>query len=195
MQINKHFDSKAQRYSSERSKGLLGRKVKREMDLVMNTLDVKKNEVILDAGCGSGDYCQLIKGRGGIPYGVDFSQKMIDVLLAKGFKGEVQDLDNLILNKNFDKIVSSGALEFVKSPIRTLRNLYNHLKFNGKVVLLIPSTYPGGWLYKLYHLSHGICVRLFSKREIIKLMKRAGFNMISVKKVDNVNCYVVSGTK
>ena len=77
-----YFDKEANYYTEKRNNGLLSRFIKKEKVSVMGLLNIEKDEEILDAGCGDGDYSISIKNTGGIPYGIDISPQMIEKYLT-----------------------------------------------------------------------------------------------------------------
>ena len=98
------------------------------------------NEVVLDVGCSTGHFMDLVKGKTKKIYGhelsrveVDFCQKNLglDVSnepLAKRFKPET-----------FDYITMIFVLEHIAEPVSFLKELKTFLKPNGKFVILVPN--------------------------------------------------------
>lgn len=180
-----HFDKEANFYTEKRNNGFLSRFVIKEKISVLLLLDIEKDEKILDAGCGDGDYSISIKSAGAIPYGVDISSQMISKYLSLGFDGKVDDISTMKLNNNYDKILCAGSLEFVSSPRKTIKNLSSHLKKNGFIVLLYPRNTLGGALYKIYHLIiNKINIHLFSKSYVKELASSNGLMITDYKKSD-----------
>ena len=155
---------------------------KREKECVMQMLSPQPGETILDAGCGSGFYSIPIKERGAEVLGVDISPKMVEAVIKSGIKAEVHNLQTLNLGKKFGKIVCAGVLEFCEDPQRVIENLKNHLNEQGFIVVLIPSFSLGGLAYKLYHLSHGVHVTLFSLGRIENLLNKSGLKIVAMGK-------------
>ncbi len=190
MKADEYFDKKADDYSKDRSKGFLGGIVNKEKEFVLRFLDVKKGETVLDAGCGSGDFSLLVKQRGGVPFGVDISKNMIEVLKKNGFDGCVADLESLNLNKKFDKIVCGGAIEFTTDQVRVFKNLRDHLNENGFIVLIYPRKGIGGYLYRIFHLIHGLNIKLFSPKDLKKIFDVSDLKIDDIRKTDFI-CGVV----
>jgi len=182
--VKTHFDKHARQYDTHRTRGLLGAIVKKEQHIVLYHLDTKPKEHILDAGCGSGYLSLLIKQRGGIPFGVDLSPHMINQLHKHNIDGAVQNIETLQLNKTFNKILCAGALEFAHNPSLVIKGFSEHLKKNGKLVILYPRPSIGGFLYKLYHLLHGITITLFSTQHMRSLLQQSGFSLEKQHSVD-----------
>jgi len=189
-----YFDSKANSYNLERSSGFLGKIVDKEREAVMDALDLKKGESVLDAGCGAGYYSMEIKKKKGDPYGIDISPIMIKHLKANGIQGHVENLDNFDLERKFDKVLCSGSLEFTKNPKNVLKLMAKHLKKEGKFVLIYPRFSIPGLLYKFYHFLHRFNITTFSSKEMKIMLKKAGFKDIKDKKVDFL-CSIVIATR
>ncbi len=184
MKANEYFDSVAQTYNKNRTSGIHGYFANKEMKLILKMLDVKKNEEILDAGCGSGLYSKIIKDLKGIPYGIDLSKKMIENLKKNNIKGEVANLENFNLNKKFDKVLCVGAFEFLQNQENAVKSIKKHLKKNCEFILLYPRRSLFGIIYFMYHfILHGIKIKLFNKK-LISLLEKNDFNIIDLKKAD-----------
>ena len=185
--LTDYFDKEAEVYTERRNNGFLSRLVNKEKVSVLGLLNIEKNEEILDAGCGDGDYSVSIKDQCAIPFGVDISSSMIDKYLSLGFDGKVADISTMKLNNYFDKILCAGSLEFVFSPNKAINNLCAHLKENGIIVWLYPRKSFGGYLYKFYHLiKNNIGIHLFSKSDIEYIINNNNLKIIDIKKPDFV---------
>jgi len=194
MKTKDFFDAKADNYATSRATGFLKKHIDKEKNCVLELLDIKEGEHILDAGCGDGYYSILIKKAGATPFGIDISEKMINGLEKHGISGKVADIENFNLNTEFDKVLCSGSLEFLSNPADALANFNKHLKVGGAVIMLYPKKSFGGFLYKLYHKTHGINIKLFSHGEIVKMLGAANFVAISCKNA-NIVCNAVRAKK
>jgi trans-aconitate 2-methyltransferase len=109
---------------------------------VLARLQLRGNELLLDAGCGTGRLtAELLEG---VPHGrvvaLDLSQNMLRSArehLQPQFGGRAQvvaaDLNHLPFENAFDGIVSTAAFHWVLDHDRLFRGLYRTLR-------------PGGWL-------------------------------------------------
>lgn len=165
----RYYDRMSERYTQERDKGFLGLLVRRERRAIAAMLEVRPGETVLDAGCGSGDYSQLILELGGIPFGVDISAEMIRIYKARGFQGSQADLASLELNTKFSAILCAGPLEFVPAVGQAVASLTRHLEPGGRMLCLLPRRNIMGALYWLYHRLNGLNIHLFSRRSIARL--------------------------
>ncbi|MEK6955273.1 MAG: class I SAM-dependent methyltransferase, partial [Nanoarchaeota archaeon] len=188
----KNFQDVSSDYDSSRSSGFLGKHVNKERKLVLEFLNPKKNDVILDAGCGTGFYSLYSRSKGASVIGIDSSQTAISVYNSKGLNGFIGDIENISFDKQFNKILCAGALEFTKNPSKAISCFSKSLKKNGIIVLVYPRNNFFGILYKLYHLSglyfipYGklklskpVNIHLFSNNKISSLMENNGFKIIN----------------
>ncbi len=201
----KNFDSLNKNYDRIRSTGILGWHVRKERKLAIKGLDVNKGDTILDAGCGSGVYSEIIKKSGGIPFGVDSSENMIKEYRKKGMKGIVCRIEDISFKNKFDKLICAGALEFIEDSDSAVRALHDSLKKNGIIVVVYPRNNFFGILYKIYHLSRlssmpyflfkkntGIKIKIFSKEKINKLFEMNKFKVIWNKKANVLTSVLVA---
>ena len=90
---------------------------------------VKKNDVILELGCGVGNHVikqsKIVKKKGLI-FAIDYSNKSLNTLKKNLNTNNIKtkcismdDVPKYLKNKNiyFDKIISSYALYYAKNPI------------------------------------------------------------------------------
>lgn len=114
---------------------------------------IKKNDKILELGCGRGNHVvkeSKIVGHNGFILGTDLSNKSLNVLKKRIFTKNVK-LKNIDLDKTsnylekkkfkFDKIISSYALYYAKNPIKVIQDCSNYLKPNGCFLITAPC-YP-----------------------------------------------------
>lgn len=182
MNVRQYYDNRASGYDLDKTGGFLSRFVKHEKAILMSFLDVKTGDTILDVGCGSGFYSRLIRERGGEPFGVDISQGMISAYRTEGFDGAVLDIAEAPVRRIFNKVFCGGSLEFTSSPERSLKHMSESLEKGSLFVLLYPRLNAGGLMYKLYHLTHGIRIHLFSDRKIAGLLKNSDLEILKLEK-------------
>ena len=114
---------------------------------------LKKNDTILELGCGRGNHVikeSNIVGSNGFILATDLSKKSLNVLKkkvsSKNIKIKQVDLDKTskFLSKEkfkFDKIISSYALYYSKDPIKVIKECSKFLKSNGYFLITAPC-YP-----------------------------------------------------
>jgi trans-aconitate methyltransferase len=103
---------------------------------VLELLDVKPGERVLDLGCGTGYLASQIKAQGAEVIGADPSPEMI----AKA-KFTYPDVDFVVasgadfrFDEPFDAVFSNATLHWITDADPMIRNVYNHLKPGGRFV-------------------------------------------------------------
>ncbi|MFC4323117.1 class I SAM-dependent methyltransferase [Litchfieldia salsa] len=104
-------------------------------DLV-NLLNPKKDEKILDIGCGTGDLANRLHQLHVHVVGIDKSENMVCQASAKYPNIEFKVIDVLDLNykEEFDAVFSNASLHWVKSPKLALQCIYHGLASGGRFV-------------------------------------------------------------
>ena len=101
---------------------------------VVDLLDPKKGEKILDAGCGEGTLAVEIERRGAKVIGVDMSAEMIEQCQAKGIEAYVGSVTDLPYEEAFDAVFSNATLHWVKDARVAVHNIASSLKSGGRFV-------------------------------------------------------------
>ena len=115
---------------------------------ICRELKIKKGDLILDAGCGTGNLSLMMKNKGAAVIGIDNSSEMLEILKNKdaGIKTILTDLTGkLPFPENyFDKIVSNNVMYTISenNQVPVFREFYRVLKPNGLVLLVDPNK---GW--------------------------------------------------
>jgi len=113
---------------------------KYENELLLELLQPRPDELILDVGCGTGIFTFSILGFGPRITGLDISCPMLmkAQLKAKGFpfRAVAGDMRHLPFgNGCFDKAVSMTALEFIEDGKQAVNDLFRVTKKGGVVVV------------------------------------------------------------
>ena len=105
-------------------------------DLV-EVLAPKKDERILDLGCGTGYLTNVIANSGATVYGIDNSLEMITKAMAAypqiAFK--VQPGEEFHFDQHFDAIFSNAALHWMLEKEKVIDCMYRNLNRTGRIVL------------------------------------------------------------
>jgi len=103
---------------------------------VLELLDVKRKERVLDLGCGTGHLTQQIHERGGIVTGIDSSPEMIwhakETYHDVDF--EVADGTDFHFEKPFDAVFSNATLHWILNADAAIKCVYENLKPGGRFV-------------------------------------------------------------
>ena len=103
---------------------------------LLQLLNPKPNERILDLGCGTGDLAEQLFKNGAKVIGVDKSPNMVAQAANKypHLNFFVQDAARLQFANEFDAVFSNATLHWVKSPKLALACIYKSLKKGGRFV-------------------------------------------------------------
>jgi GT2 family glycosyltransferase/2-polyprenyl-3-methyl-5-hydroxy-6-metoxy-1,4-benzoquinol methylase/tetratricopeptide (TPR) repeat protein len=144
---------------------------------------------ILDIGCGAGRLGEVLKQRQQatvigvetVPAAAKQAQARLDDLFE-------EDIESLQLSDRepFDVVVCADVLEHLKNPLAVLRKIHHWLKPNGRVVISLPNVQhhtvvrgllEGHWTYEPAGLLDETHLRFFTRREMEKMLFRAGFEI------------------
>jgi ubiquinone/menaquinone biosynthesis C-methylase UbiE len=143
---------------------------------ICNELDIKPNDLILDAGCGTGNLAVKIHEKGANVIGLDREFSGLVYYKTKDSNANVVQatLTEPLPFKNncFDKIVLNNVIYTIDVNLRyhLLREFYRILKVGGKIVISNPKEHPKPINIYLAHIKKGYHLwGLF--RLIINMMK------------------------
>jgi trans-aconitate methyltransferase len=103
---------------------------------VLELLDVKPSERILDLGCGTGYLTQQISDLGAEVVGIDYSPEMIQQAKQNypDVAFSVADASKFSFTEPFDAVFSNAVLHWVKDHNAMMKCVYNSLKPGGRFV-------------------------------------------------------------
>ncbi len=103
---------------------------------VVDLLDPRPGERILDAGCGDGSLTTQLAASGASLRGVDASASMVAAARARGLAVDHADLAELSYNAEFDAVFSNAALHWIPlaSQPAALACLHRSLRPGGRFV-------------------------------------------------------------
>jgi trans-aconitate 2-methyltransferase len=106
---------------------------------VLSRLDLRGDEVVLDAGCGSGRVTQALRQR--LPRGrviaVDQSPSMVDAArrrLGAGADVRAADLLELELQEQVDAVLSTATFHWIADHDELFRRLHRALRPGGRLI-------------------------------------------------------------
>ena len=101
---------------------------------VLELLDPKPGERILDLGCGEGSLTERIVAAGATVVGADTSEEMVASARARGLDARVIDAERLPFDGEFDAVFSNAALHWVRDHDAMLAAVLRALKPAGRFV-------------------------------------------------------------
>jgi ubiquinone/menaquinone biosynthesis C-methylase UbiE len=158
------------------------------LDTLVDLLEIKPNDLVLDAGAGTGNLSLKIKEKGAVVVALDSSIEGLDMISLKddSIRTVLHDITKVLPfpDNYFNKIVSNNVIYTIDQNQRpfVLKEFRRILKSNGKIVL---SNVIKGWrpidIYK-NHLNRDYkklgFLRLFYKifKMIVPTAKMFYFN-------------------
>lgn len=101
---------------------------------VLDLLDPRPGERILDLGCGDGVLTARIVARGAEVLGIDASESMIAAARARSVRAEIDDAHALRLDRAFDAVFSNAALHWMTDPDAVIAGVTRALRPGGRFV-------------------------------------------------------------
>ncbi|MEI3605748.1 class I SAM-dependent methyltransferase [Pseudogracilibacillus sp. SE30717A] len=103
---------------------------------ILELLQPKEGEEILDLGCGTGDLSKEIAKTGAVVTGIDASSEMIKKARVKfsGLNFHVADAVDYRREEKFDAVFSNAALHWMKQSEKVVKTIEQVLKPNGRFV-------------------------------------------------------------
>lgn len=101
---------------------------------VVDRLDPRAGERILDLGCGDGVLTEAIASRGAQVVGVDAAPDLVAAARARGLDAHVLDGQALLFDAEFDAVFSNAALHWMLDPDAVLTGVRRALRPGGRFV-------------------------------------------------------------
>ncbi|RLI98932.1 MAG: hypothetical protein DRP00_00670 [Candidatus Aenigmatarchaeota archaeon] len=148
-----------------------------------------KKSPLLDVGCGDGSFLELAAKKGIECIGIEISKFAVSLCKRKGlrvFHRAIEDLENLMSWKNrFGTITMIDVLEHLNNQTKALEIVYDLLKEDGDLVIVLPNPFSLKSILKLTENPrndpyHTYCPSL---REAKKMMKKIGFEIKKISRL------------
>ena len=156
------------------------------LDLVVESSELKDNDVVLDIGCGTGLLSlKFLQKADCIIYGIDNSPEMLEIFKNKinklNLSGKIStklgDAENLDFAKeNFDIIASTVTLHHVENKYPVIKKIYELLKPAGKFIIGDIDVDTTGDLRDTERLLR---ILNFLKEEFVLALKEGGIKAFS----------------
>lgn len=179
--------------------------LKRRARKIIEGLEPKDGDKILDLGCGDGFYLFLLSNLGVNLrlIGSDFDKVGLESAKRNLKDGKIQLIEGDLMKKlpfendQFNKIILSEVTEHLPNDLKGLKEVYRILKPGGILCLSVPNAnYPLFWDPMNWFLEHllrthiqsgfwsGIWfnhVRLYKPKQIEQVVRKAGFKIENVQ--------------
>lgn len=136
---------------------------------------------VVDIGCGSGFFANMLKGRGKEVAGIEPNEEMRN--LAKEINpripvvaGGAEDVSQLV-TEPVDAITMIDVLEHVENDSEQVRKIYNALKETGEFVLVVPA-HPILFGMRDRGMHH---YRRYTKSALVKIFTENGFQVVKMR--------------
>lgn len=147
---------------------------------------------VLDIGCGAGRLGATLRERQSASVtGVEFDEQAAKIArsrLDKVVCGDIETTDIDFKSQSFDAVVCADILEHLRDPAGLLRRIREWLSPDGVLVTSLPnvrhhsvvrSLLEGNFTYESAGLLDKTHLRFFTRREMEKLLFRAGFEIVT----------------
>jgi SAM-dependent methyltransferase len=156
----------------------------------LHELNLKPNDVVLDAGCGLGRHLrQLARVPGLKIFGIDRSAGALSVTmnsmdtmpdaLSKDYLVSVADINRLpFADASFDCVICSEVLEHIPDHQNAISELDRILKPQGTLVVSVPRYFAERicwFISKEYYNEEGGHIRIYRKSELGRMLAGQGF--------------------
>ena len=155
---------------------------------------INKEDKILDIGCGSGDLLKELRKKGFQSlYGIDPSQKSIELLQSEGIEGSVGNIFNEVpeeLKEEFDLVCCTAVMEHIFDLPGAIKRISAYIKSGiGRIFLDVPAV-EGFEKYKekLPNYFNHEHINFFSLQSLDNLMISTGFERINDKEESYLLC-------
>ncbi len=181
--------------------------VRLQASVVISSANIKNDDIVLDAGCGTGRITRVIAKKCKKVYAVDFSPKSVDLLSTEAKKQNINNIFCMVgditkkiqFNEKIDKVISVVVIQHIPTSIgryTAVKNIFTYLKHGG---IFTMTAY--NWNAKMERkglqkegvFDSGISYFRYTPEEIKSLLEDCGFEDITVRGYNNFGHYSIFG--
>jgi SAM-dependent methyltransferase len=143
---------------------------------VISSLNIPRESLTIDIGCGVGSNLSLLKAIGLRAIGCDRSLNNLQLAKTKFFLPFINgDLENLaIRSSSVELVIATDVLEHLADDIAGVRELYRILCHNGHLIVTVPAFQS---LRGIQDIVTGH-YRRYRRKEIVEKLSLAGFDIL-----------------
>jgi SAM-dependent methyltransferase len=140
---------------------------------------LKQGLRVLDAGCGTGKWLELLKSFGVIETGADYHQNALDLARKRGTFNLVQaDINNAgFADSQFELITSFDVICNTNiDDAKAVANFHRWLQGTGYVLLTVPA-------YQFLHGKHDEVVhqdKRYTRKKLRRIFEQQGFEVLKI---------------
>jgi 2-polyprenyl-3-methyl-5-hydroxy-6-metoxy-1,4-benzoquinol methylase len=158
--------------------------VKRYHEILDSFEPFRKNNRLLDIGCGIGLFLDVAKERGWEVYGIEFSENLVSICESKNIKMEKGSItESTFSNEYFDIITSFEVLEHTNNPNEQINSIYKLLRKGGATYVTTPNfnSLLRFWLKSSYiNINYPEHITYFTKKTLNRLLIGSGLKKIQL---------------
>ena len=169
-------------------------------EFIKSELPDLKGKTVLDAGCGTGRFCEIaVKQGASFVKGIDLSPKMIEEAKKNCPQGEFETADLAVdaIKEKYDVVICGLVLGHITSLESALLNLANALKPEGHLILT--DFHPDQTMRKAkrtfshYGKTFEVKHTLHLLNEYFELLRQSGVNVVNIKEPEFDSTPVIFG--
>ncbi len=150
-------------------------------DWIMSQLRPHLGRTVLEVGCGSGNFTELMAPTAEYIHAVDLDPRFVAQAAERTarFKNvtvALGDAAAIDVDRQFDSVVMLDVLEHLENDIETLRRLRSRLRERGTIIVKVPAI-PA--IYNKMDRAVGH-FRRYKRSQLQGVMKAAGFDDVRI---------------
>lgn len=151
---------------------------KKEMNTINSLLPDLSGESAVDLGSGNGLYVPLIlEKKVREVHCIDIAPKMLEAINYPQVRTICANIESYTPQQSYKLTLVAGSLEFLHNPQLFFHKVSTMTQRGGHLILLAPQENLWGQLYRLFHRSHGLNIRLFNLRQLKSWAEDSGLQL------------------